>query len=64
MIIKEDDNVFPAGKTVDPAPSTPTTLQQLGPDSTRSLLLCFLWVLHNIEPTLLGHWWSTLPISR
>ena len=32
--------------------------------STRNLLLCILWVLKNIDPTLLRHWWNTLSISR
>lgn len=36
----------------------------LGPASTRNLLVCFLWVLKNIEPDLLHHWWTTLSISK
>ncbi|XP_019862178.1 PREDICTED: dedicator of cytokinesis protein 7-like, partial [Amphimedon queenslandica] len=38
--------------------------QILGPASTRNLLICFLWVLKNIDPMLIKHWWSTLSISR
>ena len=64
VIIKEDEGILAVGKSPEPIPTTPTSLQQMGPDGTRNLLLCFLWVLHNIDPALLCHWWSTLPISR
>ncbi|GFN96684.1 dedicator of cytokinesis protein 7-like [Plakobranchus ocellatus] len=33
-------------------------------ESTRSLLLCFLWVLKNAKPSVLKTWWSDLPIDR
>ena len=38
--------------------------QLLGPVSTRNLLLCFLWVLKNIDKTFLNQWWFTLSIGR
>ena len=35
----------------------------LGQNATHSLLLCFLWVLKNLEVELLRQWWSQLKIS-
>ena len=35
----------------------------LGQNATHSLLLCFLWVLKNLEVDLLRQWWSQLKIS-
>ncbi|BFY99508.1 hypothetical protein BsWGS_02548 [Bradybaena similaris] len=36
----------------------------LGLESTRNLLLCFLWVLKNAKQSLLKSWWSELPITK
>ncbi|RUS71322.1 hypothetical protein EGW08_020919, partial [Elysia chlorotica] len=36
----------------------------LGLESTRSLLLCFLWVLKNTKQSVLKTWWMELPIDR
>lgn len=42
-----------------------TSLEQLlGPVSTRNLLICFLWVLKNIDNELLSLWWNSLSITR
>lgn len=35
----------------------------LGQNATHSLLLCFLWVLKNLDVDLLRQWWSQLKIS-
>ena len=63
MIIK--DTIEEGGpKSSEPVPTAPANLQQMGPGSTRNLLISFLWVLRNIDPTHLCQWWVTLPISR
>lgn len=36
----------------------------LGPVSTRNLLICFLWVVKNIDQELVSNWWYTLSITR
>ena len=36
----------------------------LGPVSTRNLLICFLWVVKNIDQELVSSWWYTLSITR
>ena len=36
----------------------------LGPVSTRNLLICFLWVIKNIDQELMSSWWFTLSITR
>lgn len=42
-----------------------TSLEQLlGPVSTRNLLICFLWVLKNIDTELLNLWWNSLSTTR
>lgn len=42
-----------------------TSLEQLlGPVSTRNLLICFLWVLKNVDSELLSLWWNSLSITR
>lgn len=33
-------------------------------DTTRHLLVCFLWVLKNMNKTLLKQWWAELPPQR
>lgn len=38
--------------------------QLLGPVSTRNLLICFLWVLKNVDGELLSLWWNSLSITR
>lgn len=44
---------------------TETSLEQLlGPVSTRNLLICFLWVLKNIDTELLNLWWNSLSTTR
>uniref|UniRef100_T1J9Y0 Uncharacterized protein n=1 Tax=Strigamia maritima TaxID=126957 RepID=T1J9Y0_STRMM len=37
---------------------------QLNAETTRHLLVCFLWVLKNVEVSLLKQWWSELPTYR
>ena len=32
--------------------------------TTRNLLLCFLWVLKNVEKSVLKQWWTELPHNR
>ena len=63
MIIKDTIEEGSA-KSSEPVPTAPANLLQMGPGSTRNLLMSFLWVLRNIDPTHLCHWWITLPISR
>ncbi|XP_059178065.1 dedicator of cytokinesis protein 7-like isoform X2 [Physella acuta] len=41
------------------ARKTPLSLE-----STRSLLMCFLWVLKNAKQSQLKSWWSDLPIAK
>ncbi|XP_055884538.1 dedicator of cytokinesis protein 7-like isoform X6 [Biomphalaria glabrata] len=36
----------------------------LSPESSRSLLLCFLWVLKNAKQSQLKSWWSELPLNK
>lgn len=36
----------------------------LSADTTRHLLVCFLWVLKNMNKTLLKQWWAELPPQR
>jgi hypothetical protein len=36
----------------------------LGPEATQDLLVCFLWVLKNVDQRFLRSWWSDLPPSR
>ncbi|XP_048582972.1 dedicator of cytokinesis protein 7-like [Nematostella vectensis] len=38
--------------------------QQLSPESTRNLLMGFLWVLKNMDPTVLVQWWTDQDSSR
>lgn len=33
-------------------------------ESTRNLMMCFLWVLKNADHASLRHWWSELPINK
>jgi hypothetical protein len=35
----------------------------LTPESTRKLLLCFLWVIKNEESGVLKEWWARQPSS-
>jgi hypothetical protein len=35
----------------------------LGPSATKNLLICFLWVLKNLDVELLHQWWAQLKIS-
>ncbi|XP_052274365.1 dedicator of cytokinesis protein 7-like isoform X2 [Dreissena polymorpha] len=37
---------------------------QLNAEDTRNLLICFLWVLKNVDKSLLRHWWADIPINR
>ncbi|CAI8007936.1 Dedicator of cytokinesis protein 7 [Geodia barretti] len=48
----------------EPPETAKTNDHLLGPVSTRNLLICFLWVLKNIDMELLKSWWSQLSISR
>jgi len=36
----------------------------LSAEATQDLLICFLWVLKNIDERLLRSWWSSMPASR
>ena len=36
---------------------------RMGPNATRNLLICFLWVLKNLDVDLLYQWWTQLKIS-
>ena len=36
----------------------------LSPEATRNLLVCFLWVLKNVDRRTLKQWWSDMPMSR
>lgn len=47
------------GELTDPNPDN-----ILGPVSTRNLLICFLWVIKNIDNELIAHWWGTLSLTR
>ncbi|XP_015776632.1 PREDICTED: dedicator of cytokinesis protein 7-like [Acropora digitifera] len=38
--------------------------QQFSPETTRNLLVCFLWVLKNVDSEVLKDWWSDQPASR
>ncbi|XP_067028614.1 dedicator of cytokinesis protein 7-like isoform X1 [Acropora muricata] len=38
--------------------------QQFSPETTRNLLVCFLWVLKNVDSQVLKDWWSDQPASR
>ncbi|XP_038048648.1 dedicator of cytokinesis protein 7-like isoform X3 [Patiria miniata] len=42
----------------------PPSHTRLSEESTRDLLLCFLWVLKNLEPTTLQDSWVALSVSR
>ncbi|XP_064626372.1 dedicator of cytokinesis protein 7-like isoform X5 [Lineus longissimus] len=33
-------------------------------EGTRSLLMCFQWVLKNIDTQFLRHWWSDMPLTK
>uniref|UniRef100_H2Y8Y3 DOCKER domain-containing protein n=1 Tax=Ciona savignyi TaxID=51511 RepID=H2Y8Y3_CIOSA len=37
---------------------------QMSADSTRNLLLCFIWMLKNTDRSTLRSWWITLPPSH
>lgn len=37
---------------------------QLNAEDTRNLLMCFTWVLKNVDKTVLRHWWTDMPINR
>ncbi|XP_046985251.1 dedicator of cytokinesis protein 7 [Schistocerca americana] len=60
-----------AGTTVFPksvGPDNPQGQQNwkcgLSSDTTRNLLICFLWVIKNVDKTVLKHWWTELPSQR
>ncbi|XP_071439283.1 dedicator of cytokinesis protein 7 [Hetaerina americana] len=36
----------------------------LGSETTRNLLICFLWVVKNVDKNVLKLWWTELPLSR
>ena len=36
----------------------------LSAESTRNLLLCFLWVVKNMDQRVLRQWWADLPAPR
>lgn len=37
---------------------------QLNAEDTRNLLMCFTWVLKNVDKSVLKHWWTEMPINR
>ena len=37
---------------------------QLNAEDTRNLLVCFVWVLKNVDKALLKQWWTDIPINR
>ena len=37
---------------------------QLNAEDTRNLLMCFTWVLKNVDKSVLRHWWTDMPINR
>lgn len=36
----------------------------LSNETTRNLLICFLWVVKNMEKDVLRQWWLDLPVQR
>ncbi|KAE8748545.1 hypothetical protein FOCC_FOCC004721 [Frankliniella occidentalis] len=52
-------------RTVEPYdPYAQPRKTSLSADTTRHLLGCFLWVLKNMNKTLLKQWWTELPPQR
>ncbi|XP_048256489.1 dedicator of cytokinesis protein 7-like isoform X1 [Haliotis rufescens] len=45
-------------------PSTKVRKCPLNMETTRNLLICFLWVLKNAEHSLLKQWWGDLPMVK
>lgn len=37
---------------------------QLNAEDTRNLLICFTWVLKNVDKSVLRQWWTDMPINR
>ena len=37
---------------------------QLNAEDTRNLLICFVWVLKNVDKSVLRAWWADMPINR
>ncbi|XP_072019097.1 dedicator of cytokinesis protein 7-like isoform X1 [Amphiura filiformis] len=37
---------------------------RLSEESTRDLLMCFLWVVKNMDPRVLQSWWASFPSNR
>ena len=37
---------------------------QLNAEDTRNLLMCFTWVLKNVDKSVLRQWWTDMPINR
>ena len=37
---------------------------QLNAEDTRNLLMCFTWVLKNVDKSVLKQWWTDMPINR
>ncbi len=36
----------------------------LNQEATRHLLICFVWVIKNVDQCVLKQWWSEMPIDR
>ncbi|XP_053393820.1 dedicator of cytokinesis protein 7-like isoform X3 [Mercenaria mercenaria] len=37
---------------------------QLNAEDSRNLLICFIWVLKNVDKSVLRQWWTDMPINR
>jgi hypothetical protein len=36
----------------------------LSSETTRNLLICFLWIIKNVDKSVLKQWWTELPSQR
>ncbi|XP_026681191.1 dedicator of cytokinesis protein 7 isoform X2 [Diaphorina citri] len=36
----------------------------LSMDNTKNILICFLWILKNMDKDILKQWWAEMPVSR
>ena len=36
----------------------------LNQEATRNLIVCFIWVIKNVDKRVLKQWWSEMPIVR
>ncbi|XP_065573211.1 dedicator of cytokinesis protein 6-like isoform X2 [Artemia franciscana] len=56
---------LPVGSTMSPSPD-PSKVRRapLSPEASRNLLVCLLWVLKNIDHSVLRLWWIEIPSSK